>query len=366
MTINFILPFAGNKPIGGFKIVYEYANRLSEKGHCINVIHPSYTFKESALKNLKYQMRYHQRKIDNSFQPDNWFKLNENVNSIWVRNISDETIPDADVSIATAWRTAHCANGLNKSKGEKFYFIQHYEVWNGSEEEVNETWKMPFKKIVIAKWLEDIAASMSEESYYVPNAFDFSEFGMDILPEKRSAKKIMMLYNELEFKGSKYGLEAFSVLKKEFPDLELNLFGVPDKPDGLPEGVKYFQSPDRQTLRNLYNESSIFVSPSLAEGFPLPPAEAMICGAALACTDIGGHREYAVNNETAVLFNSEDSNAAADTVRKLIVDDKFRINIANKGNEFIKKFTWENSVNKFQEVLKLHTENKININEKIS
>ncbi|MBK9334798.1 MAG: glycosyltransferase family 4 protein [Ignavibacteria bacterium] len=351
MTINFILPFAGNKPIGGFKIVYEYANRLTEKGHKVNVIHPSYTFKESSFNNLKYLLRYHQRSLDKSYLPHEWFSLNENVNALWVRNISNENIPDADILITTAWRTAVCAEDLNKTKGEKYYFIQHYETWNGPEDEVNATWKMPYKKIVIAKWLNDIALKMGEEAEYVPNAFDFSEFGMDILPEDRPSLKIMMLYNELEFKGSKYGIEGFNILKKEFPDLELTLFGVPDKPEGLSDGISYFQSPDRKTLRKLYNETSVFISPSLAEGFPLPPAEAMICGAALACTDIGGHREYAEDNETAVLFKPESGTAAAEAIRKLITDDKFRIRIAYTGNEFIKKFTWENSVNKFERVL---------------
>ncbi|HAY32725.1 MAG TPA: glycosyltransferase family 4 protein [Ignavibacteria bacterium] len=351
MTINFILPFAGNKPIGGFKIVYEYANRLTEKGHKVNVIHPSYTFKESSFNNLKYLLRYHQRSLNKSYLPQKWFSLNENVNAMWVRNISNENIPDADVLITTAWRTAVCARELSESKGEKFYFIQHYETWNGPEDEVKATWKMPYKKIVIAKWLNDIASEMGENAEYVPNAFDFSEFGMDILPENRSSLKIMMLYNDLEFKGSKYGIEAFTILKKEFSELKLILFGVPDRPEGLPDGVQYFQSPDRKTLRNLYNESSVFISPSLAEGFPLPPAEAMICGAALTCTDIGGHREYAEDNKTAVLFVPESGTAAADAVRKLITDDKFRIRIAYNGNEHIKKFTWENSVNKFERVL---------------
>lgn len=351
MTINFILPFAGNKPIGGFKIVYEYANRLAERGHCVNLIHPSYTFKESSFNNAKYLIRYYQRKIDKSYNPDSWFKLDPKVNSLWVRKIDNENIPDADILIATAWRTADCSEKLDKCKGEKFYFIQHYETWNGSTEEVNKTWKMPFKKIVIAEWLKNIAESMGENAYYVPNAFEFSEFGMDIKPEDRSERKVMMLYNDLEFKGSIYGLTAFRNLKKEFSDLEVTLFGVPDRPADLPEWIEYFQTPDRKLLRKLYNEASVFISPSLAEGFPLPPAEAMMCGAALACTDIGGHREYAVDKETALLFESKNSDAIINTLRKLLTDRELRIRIAYDGNEFIKQFTWERSVNDFETIL---------------
>lgn len=350
MKINFILPFAGNKPIGGFKIVYEYANRLSLKGHEINLIHPSYTFRENTLQNFKYLLRYYQRKIDKSYIPG-WFKLEEKINPVWVRSIEDKYIPDADVLIATAWRTAKCSAVLSKSKGRKYYFIQHYETWNGPEDEVNATWKLPFRKIVIAKWLYDIAVSMNEKAYYVPNAFDFSEFGMDIKPEKRNRFKLMMLYNELKFKGSKYGIRAFEIIKKDYPELEVSLFGVPQRPLNLPDWIEYFKTPDRALLRNLYNESAIFISPSLAEGFPLPPAEAMTCGSALACTEIGGHLEYALKDETAVLFKPEDSQSAAIAVRRLIEDDALRVRLAYKGNEFISKFTWERAVNEFERVL---------------
>jgi glycosyltransferase involved in cell wall biosynthesis len=352
MTINFILPFAGNKPIGGFKIVYEYANRLAERGHKINLIHPSYTFKDTLLKNTKYMLRYYQRKIDKSYNPDSWFSLDPKVNSLWVREISNDNIPDADVLIATAWRTAACSEKLDNSKGEKFYFIQHYETWNGTESEVNETWKMPFKKIVIAGWLKEIAGSMGEQTYYVPNAFDFTEFGMDVKPEKRDGKKVMMLYNNLEFKGSKFGLKAFEKLKEEFQELDIILFGVPKKPDSLPEWMKYYQTPDRKLLRKLYNEASVFISPSLAEGFPLPPAEAMMCGTALACTDIGGHREYAIENKTAVLFQPKDSDEIVKALRKLFSDNALRIRLAYAGNDFIRQFTWKRSVDDFENILK--------------
>ncbi len=352
MTINFILPFAGNKPIGGFKIVYEYANRLSQRGHKVNLIHPSFTFKESALKNVKYFIRYYQRKIDKSYNPDSWFHLDPKVKSLWIREINNENIPDADILIATAWRTVTCSKKLDSSKGKKFYFIQHYETWNGKEDEVNETWKMPFRKIVIAGWLNEIAESMGEKASYVPNAFDFSEFGMDVNPEDRDGKKVMMLYNDLEFKGSIYGLKAFEKLKEDFQDLEIILFGVPKKPDDLPQWMEYYQTPDRKLLRKLYNKASVFISPSLAEGFPLPPAEAMMCGAALACTDIGGHREYAIDDKTAILFKPKDSDNIVTVLKKLLSDSELRFRLAYAGNGYIKQFTWKRSVDDFENILK--------------
>ena len=37
--ITFILPRTGEEPIGGFKVVYEYANRLAKDGYHINIVY---------------------------------------------------------------------------------------------------------------------------------------------------------------------------------------------------------------------------------------------------------------------------------------------------------------------------------------
>lgn len=37
------------------------------------------------------------------------------------------------------------------------------------------------------------------------------------------------------------------------------------------------------------------MAPSFAEGWPLPPAETMMSGAALVATDIGVHREHCLD-----------------------------------------------------------------------
>src|SRR5690625_6129378 len=40
MRITFLLPTFAPRPSGGFRVVYEYANRLVERGHEVTVVHP--------------------------------------------------------------------------------------------------------------------------------------------------------------------------------------------------------------------------------------------------------------------------------------------------------------------------------------
>ena len=38
MNICFVLPRMSNKAVGGYKIVYEYANRLADRGHSVSIL----------------------------------------------------------------------------------------------------------------------------------------------------------------------------------------------------------------------------------------------------------------------------------------------------------------------------------------
>ena len=44
-SINFLLPSGSLRPIGGFKVVFEYANRLIADGYNVNIVYPAYSFK---------------------------------------------------------------------------------------------------------------------------------------------------------------------------------------------------------------------------------------------------------------------------------------------------------------------------------
>src|SRR5712672_2573131 len=39
-TVTFLLPGGGSEPVGGFKVAYEYANGLAERGWKVRVVHP--------------------------------------------------------------------------------------------------------------------------------------------------------------------------------------------------------------------------------------------------------------------------------------------------------------------------------------
>jgi glycosyltransferase involved in cell wall biosynthesis len=338
-TVTFLLSGSGAVPVGGFKVAYEYANGLAERGWNVRVVHPRVlstdeieSLRSSFFLRTRRWIGYQRSLLTHDYRPDRWFQVSPKVQLLCTRTLEPQYLPPSD-----AW--------------VKLYLIQHLETWCGPEQAVMATWKLPLRKIVISHWLEDVAKRLGEPSNYIPNGLDFKTFGMDARPEDRDPNTIAMLYHHSDWKGSADGLAAILKAKAKLPQLKVRLFGVPARPAGLPDWVEYHQNPRQEKLRAIYNWASIFISPSWAEGWPLPPAEALQCGAALAATDIGGHREYAIPGKTALLSPAKEPGALAANIVRLVEDHKTRIQLAQQGHQYIQQFTWDRALNSFQSVL---------------
>ena len=215
--ITFLLPGSSRKPVGGYKVVYEYANCLINDDYNVNIVlSATILWKEQKLRTkIKGLIKYFYFKIfKNNCYPYKWFPLNKNVKIYWVPSLAEKYIPNGDYIFATACETAEYVNKYSNKKGEKYYLIQGYENWNFSEERLINTWKMPLKKIVISNWLKKIGDDLGEITYLINNGLDFNRFNRDIRMENRNPKSILILYHEMEIKGFKYGLEAVKTVKK--------------------------------------------------------------------------------------------------------------------------------------------------------
>jgi glycosyltransferase involved in cell wall biosynthesis len=352
LKITFLLPGHGHFPTGGGKVAYEYANHLSRRGHRVSLVHPAMVAAHaSPIQIVRGAASYVHRSTRRGFSPRKWFPIEPAVKLLWVPSLSSRFIPDGDVVLATAWSTAEWVPEYPTAKGEKFYLIQSWETWAGPEDRVRATWMTPLKKIVVARWLRDIAGELGVECSYIPNGIDLQQFGVDTPIESRDPNRLMMLYHSHPVKGSADGLEALALIKKQLPDLRVTLFGTAAADPAFPRWVEYRRLPSQQELRSCYNQASIFIAPARMEGWPLPPAEAMLCGAALVATDIGGHREYGIHEETALLSPARAPKKLAENALRLIRSPELRTKIARQGQECIRKYSWGKAVDAFEHLL---------------
>lgn len=350
MNICFCLPSLYFKPIGGYKIVYQYANLLSKKGNNVTIVY--------VCKNRFRKLHLHSRIVQFLCQfliknDKSWFCFEQSIKRKAIFDISDNFLKENyDAIFATAVDTAIPVYSLSDSKGKKCYLIQDFENWNCSDEYVYETYKLGMENITISKWLRDIVNNNSlKASHYIPNAIDTSIFKVINNIEDRNPYSIALLYHKASHKGVKYALSALFKLKEKYPQLVVNMFGVPEKPKDIPEWIKYTRNADEKHLRDIYNKSSIFMCASIDEGFGLTGAESMACGCALVSSSYKGVLEYAKNKENCLLSEIKDVNKMCENIEELFNDNTLRIKLAKNGVRDIKNNTWNVAVNKIERII---------------
>jgi glycosyltransferase involved in cell wall biosynthesis len=299
-----------------------------------------------------------------------WHPIDPRVQLLFVPTLSDRYIPDADAIFATAWQTVAPVIACAESKGEKCYFIQHYETWMGAKEKVDETWRSSLHKVVVSKWLRELGHSLGvTDLTHIPNAIDGDKYRV-IQPIEGRARRVAMMCSPVPFKRALDGIAALETAKKVFPDLTVRLFGNCRRPNWVPDWMSYEQDPAQSHIvEDIYNNSSIVLSSSMSEGFALPPAEGAACGCAIVATDSGGIRDFAEHGITALLSNPDDPQALADNLCLLLGNEDLRIKLARSANERIKNFNWEDSSDLFEQFLICatkgkHSESQTELNDK--
>ena len=357
MNITFLLPSAAPRPIGGFKVVYEYANHLAARGHIVTIVHPAMLELDTLWsKKPKKLVRYIQRRFDKSYLPGKWFRLDRRVQIRWVLSLLEKYIPNGDVVIATAWQTAEWVHSYGPEKGIKYYLIHDYEHYMTSDSETREriaaTYNGNIHNIATSPaGVEMLKTCGTEVDAYIPNGIDFDTFKLktDFGSAERCA--IGFPSRPEKFKGTRDTVATLDNVRKKLGDnITAWSFGG-RKQDYLPSWISYYERPSDDLLCDLYNSSAIFVTASHYEGWGLPGAEAMACGAALVSTEHGGVRAYAEHGRTALLSAPKDIDALAENVCRLLENSDLRQNIARAGYQHIQHFTWDKAVDALEAAL---------------
>ncbi len=174
--------------------------------------------------------------------------------------------------------------------------------------------------------------------------------------ERRPNQIISTASSDVTMKGQRYLLEALSMIRRDRPELDLQLVIVGKLKDGsaaqrtirelgIEGSVEFVSGVPDQRIVELYNESACAVVPSLYEGFSLPAIEAMSTGCPLVATTGGALPEVAgTDGETCYSVRPGD---AADLARGInaVLDDPDSAAIVGKaGRErVITRWSWRHT-----------------------
>lgn len=145
-------------------------------------------------------------------------------------------------------------------------------------------------------------------------------------------------------------LDVLRALTAQRPEIELVLAGRyrddPDFPDlvsmlqrnGLEHAVRLTGFVPEEELGALYSGASVFVYPSLYEGFGLPPLEAMTCGAPVVAADRTALPE--VLGHAALLADPQEVGEFAEAILSLLDHPERRLELSAAGQRHARRFTW--------------------------
>lgn len=103
-----------------------------------------------------------------------------------------------------------------------------------------------------------------------------------------------------------------------------------------------------EDLPALYNAASLFVYPSIYEGFGLPPLEAMSCGCPVITSNTSSLPE--VVGDGGIMFDPHDIDELANLMYEVLTNNELKDDLIEKGLRRAKMFSWNKCAKETLEV----------------
>jgi asparagine synthase (glutamine-hydrolysing) len=155
-------------------------------------------------------------------------------------------------------------------------------------------------------------------------------------------------------------LRAFSLVRKEFPELQLVVVGRKPKTSHLLELARSLgvaeafhllgHVPDEDVPR-ICRAAEAYALSSLQEGLGIAPMEAMACGTPVIATRCGGPEDFVLDGRTGLMVPNDDPEAFAAAAIRLLRDDALRARLGRDGAAHIReRFSFEAVGRQFAQV----------------
>ena len=195
----------------------------------------------------------------------------------------------------------------------------------------------------------------------IPNGIDLKKFKYN----KNSIKinrpiKLLFVGNFSNVKNIPLLINSFESIVKKNYDSELYIIGTGDDKKKIIKLInnkkldkKIFLCGrlEQKELFKKYSESDILIFPSKKESFGLVLLESLACGVPIVASNIEGIKNIIKDRHTGMLVNqtTEDFSSA---IEKLINDQTLRENLIKNGLKEVKKYDWDDIIEKYIKVYK--------------
>jgi glycosyltransferase involved in cell wall biosynthesis len=312
MRIIFNLMNCGLGSNGGSQTIILSANTLSQLGHEVYIIDSG----------------RHKYKWDEIEVPHIIVRKNRNV-------------PDADVIIATGYKTIRATVNLPPRCGKKFTWLRAWETWMMPEKQIIEkVLKAPITHLVNSICLQNKLKSYGFESDIVRPGNSFELFN----PPKQNRESYDIVIGGLYHtkqnhrKRSNWIIEVVKELRKDNKAVKLQLMGAENFPGVANVPQRYSKSPNKKDKEILFQKCNIWLAPTESEGLHIVPQEAMLteCPVIGTSAPLSGMQDYLIHKETG-LMSGNNLKSFINQVKILSKDKKLRKKLGKAGRKKIIK-----------------------------
>lgn len=354
MRITFLLPTVGWS--GGIRVAAMHAHWLVRCGHDVIMVSreaPRPTIKQQ----LKSWLQVGEWPVHNARPSSHLdaYPLEHHVVPSG-RPLRDQDVPISDILISTWWETAEASARLAADRGARVYFVQGHEVFDHLPRERSAaTYRLPFHKITVSRWLADTMRELYGDSRVdvVPNAVDTACF--HAAPRtKQGRPTVGFLFHGASLKRTDLILDVVADLRRTLPALRVIAFGssAPNTQDLIDARVEWYLSPPQHRIRDLYASCDVWICASESEGFNLVAMEAMACRTPVVSTATGWPAEGIRSGVNGYVVPIGDRAAIAAAAQQVLAMPRMAWeSMSALAYEAVKESGWERSHLLFEQAL---------------
>ncbi len=169
-----------------------------------------------------------------------------------------------------------------------------------------------------------------------------------------SQPKLLIVGGNIQRKGLPTLMEALRLLQEDYPDIKLQIVGKNQNIDKMKKMAKRLNIHDLtefvgwvhpEKIQKYYKDASVFVMPSLMEGFGLVFLEAMAKGLPVIGGNVGGIPELIEDGKNGLLVTPRDPISLRNKIESLLKDKTLRRTLIHNGYDTIKEYSVTKMVN---------------------
>lgn len=107
------------------------------------------------------------------------------------------------------------------------------------------------------------------------------------------------------------------------------------------ENIKFMGFVTRDVISRVFQESDVFILPTLGEGFGLVILESLATGTPVICTNVAGGNDAIVDYENGIVCEAGDKQALVTTLKWFIENRNKLPYMSTKARETARRYTWD-------------------------